>query len=223
MPSVGTPGGHVPRIQRQGVPLGTSARVDRGGAMSPHALPRGVARRRSGRTRLEQRGRSSRRLLRVVTRQHGRDDAARVAGRTTSPVSKCLQHPAHGALSTCEHRSTTHAQPWSQPRQSLPHGPEKMARLLARRRHQRASLPPEHAKPCTPGQGFGLAQPWTTRVRILQDMLRPLPPIPDSRQRYGLDQARAEHTARHPRHDRGLPWPRSVAIIAGSRGTPCVS
>lgn len=166
--------------------------------MSVPTLQAWIARRLSLPIRLRQVGISSRLLLMVVTRKHALEEAARFSGCHTSRCRKFVHTHAGVAITTLQTLSQEHAKRLSKPLQDLKGLPWKMALLLESTLQQRASLHPENAKKFNHGQGFVIGHQWTNIVLIIHDTLIPLPPIPDSSQRYCLE----HHLPYHTEHER---------------------
>ena len=117
-------------------------------------------------------------FLMVVTRKHSLEEAARFSGRHKSQFSKMLKAHSTVAVSTLESLSKPQARQGAQARHKLHELPWAMAIVVDSTLQHRASLHPENAQPFNHGQGFIVGHPWTNIVRLLNDMLIPLRPIP---------------------------------------------
>lgn len=156
--------------------------------MSADALHTWVAHRISVRKRLTHVCVSYLLFLMVVTRKHSLEEAARFSGLNKSPFSKFLKYHANVAISTLEDLSKKQAKQLSKMLKYLHGLPWKMALLIDRTLQPRASVHPENSKKFNHGQGFVIGHQWTNIVLIINDMLIPLPPIPDDSQQYCLEQ-----------------------------------
>lgn len=143
----------------------------------------GIARHLSVRRRREHVCLSSLVFLMGVTRKHALEEAARFCGLHTSPCSKMVKAQSDVAVSTLESLAKKHAQHVATARHKVPALPWDMAIVVESPLPHRARLPPENAQTCQHGHGFVVGHPWTTSGLSLHDRLRPLRPIPFSRQR----------------------------------------
>jgi hypothetical protein len=134
-------------------------------------------------------------FLMVVPKRHALEEAARFAGLHQSRFSKRLKAHSKVAVSTRERLSKHQAKRLAKARHKLHELPWAMALIGDSTLQQRASLPPENAKPFNHGPGCVVGHQWTNIVVLLNDTLIPLRPIPFYSQRSCREHALEYRTA----------------------------
>jgi len=124
-------------------------------------------------------------FLMVVTTKHSLQEAARFSGLHPSLFSKMLQSHAKVATTTLESLSKTQARQFAKTLERVNGLPWKIVIIMDSTLPHRASLPPENAKTCNHGKGYGIGHQGPHIVLSLGDMWMPLRPMPCSRKRYG--------------------------------------
>jgi len=124
-------------------------------------------------------------FLMVVTTKPALHEAARFAGLPPSLCANMVPSHATVAITTLESLSTTQAQQCAKTLERVNGLPWKIVIIMDSTLPHRASLPPENAKTCNHGKGYGIGHQGPHIVLSLGDMWMPLRPMPCSRKRYG--------------------------------------